>query len=149
MYIAYAVPGINNVVYMLDMQCCVHIMLCTCWICGVVCIWHCAHILYVMLCTYGVMHMLDMQCLCIYDVMYMLDIQCYAHMLFYACCIYVAMYIGCCVHDCTSGTLRMWCCVHVVHVVLCTCRAFDAMYMWFCAHVMHLMLCTCDIVHML
>ena len=62
MYIAYVVLGIDGVMYMLDMRCCVHIVLCACWMCGVVCIWCCARVGYAVLCTYGAMCMLNMQC---------------------------------------------------------------------------------------
>jgi len=37
-YITYVVLGIDGVTYMLDMRCCVHIVLCACCICDVVCI---------------------------------------------------------------------------------------------------------------
>jgi len=30
--IAYVVLGIDDVMYMMDMRCCVHTVLCTCWI---------------------------------------------------------------------------------------------------------------------
>ena len=108
-------------------------VLCTWWICGVVCIWCCAHVGYAVL--------------CIYDTMYMLDMQCYVHMVFYAFCTYGYLYIWCCVHDCkvvhwvcgAMYMLYMWC---YVHVVLCTYRACDVMHMWCRAHVMHVMLCT-------
>jgi len=58
--------------------------------------------------------------------MYMLYMQCCVHMVLCACSTYGAMYIWCCVHDCTSGALSMWCRVHVVHVVSCAC---GVMYM--------------------
>jgi len=67
-------------------------VLCTYHICGVVYIFYYAHDRYVMLCAYGDVCMLDMQC-CVYRVLC-------------TCCICSAMYI--------------WCCVDVVHVVLCT-----------------------------
>lgn len=51
--------------------------------------------------------------------MYMLYMQCYVQMALFTCCICSAMYIWCCVHNYTSGVVRMWCHVHVVHVVLC------------------------------
>ena len=44
--------------------------------------------------------------LCIDDAMYMLDIHCYVHVVSRACCTYGSMYI--------------WCCVNVVHMVLYT-----------------------------
>lgn len=65
------------------------------------------HVGYVVLCTQGAMYMLYMQC--------------YVHMVLCACYTYVVMYIWCCVHDYTSGVVRMWHCVHVLHVVLCEC----------------------------
>jgi len=123
--VAYAVVGIDGVMYMMDMQCCVHIVLCTCWICSVV-----------------------------YGDMYMLYMQCYVHMALCECCTYGAMYIWCCVHDYTSGVGSMWCSVHVVqvalcgggivymscmwccvHVILCTCRACGTAYILYCVHV--------------
>ena len=33
-HISYLVLGIDGVMYMLDMQCCVHMVLCTCCICS-------------------------------------------------------------------------------------------------------------------
>ena len=56
-YIAYAVLGIDGAMHTHDMQCCVHIIPCTCWICGVMCIWCCAHVEYAVLCMYGAMYM--------------------------------------------------------------------------------------------
>lgn len=67
-------------------------VLCTCWICGAMYILYYVHDGYVVLCAYGVVRMLDIQC-CVRRVLC-------------TCCICNAMYI--------------WCCVHVVHVVLCT-----------------------------
>jgi len=37
-------------------------VLCICWICGVVYLLYCVHDGYVVECSYGVVHMLDMQC---------------------------------------------------------------------------------------
>jgi len=45
--------------------------------------------------------------LCTVDVMYMLDMQCYVHVMLRACFTCGAMYIWCCVHDCTSGAMSM------------------------------------------
>jgi len=56
--------------------------------------------------------------MCTDDVMYMLDMQCYVHVVLHACCTHGSMYIMCCVHNCTSGVVSMWCHVHVVHKVL-------------------------------
>ena len=58
MNITYVVLGINGVMYMLDMQCYVHIVLCACWICSVVYRGCYVHVVYVVLCTYGVVCML-------------------------------------------------------------------------------------------
>jgi len=69
-------------------------------ICDDMYIWCCVHIVRAMLCTYGVVYMLDMQC-CV-------------HMALWACG-YVVL--------CTYGVvcmLYMWGCVHVVYVELCT-----------------------------
>jgi len=53
------------------------------------------------------------------------------------------MYIWCCVNNCTSGVVNMWCLVHAVHMVLlCTCHAYVVVYMlcmWCCVR---LALCT-------
>jgi len=43
-----------GVVHMLDMQCCIHRVLCTCSICSAMYIWYCVHVVHVELCTYGV-----------------------------------------------------------------------------------------------
>ena len=49
--------GIIDSMYILDMWCCVHMVLCACWICNVVCIRCYVHVVYVVLCTYGVVCM--------------------------------------------------------------------------------------------
>jgi len=77
----------------------------TCWICSLVYILYCVHDGYVVLCANGVVRMLDMQC-CVHRVL----------ITFFICS---GMYIWCCVHDCTSGTVSMWCHLHVLHIVLC------------------------------
>lgn len=53
--------------------------------------------------------------------MYILYMKFYIHMVLCACCTYGAMYIWYCMHGFTSGVVRMWCHVHVIHVVLCAC----------------------------
>ena len=62
--VAYAVLGIDGAMYIMDMWCCVHMVMCACWICSVV-----------------------------YGAMYMLYMQCYAHMVLCACCTCGTMYI--------------------------------------------------------
>ena len=44
--------GIDVTMYMLNMQCCVHKMLCTCCISSAMYIWCCVHVVHVVLCTY-------------------------------------------------------------------------------------------------
>lgn len=61
-HIIYAVLCTDGVVGMLDMRCCVQMVLCTCWICNVVYIWCFVHVVYTVLCTYGIACMLYMWC---------------------------------------------------------------------------------------
>ena len=81
---------------------------CRCWICSDTYILYYVHNEYVVLCAYGAM--------------YMLDLQCYVQVVPCACCTYHTMYIWSCVHDCISGVVCMWCCVRD-----CTC---GIMCMW-------------------
>jgi len=53
------------------------------------------------------------------------------------------MYVWCSVHDYTSGVVCMWCCVHVVQVVL---FAGGAVYTRCCIHGVYVVMCTCGIV---
>jgi len=138
--VAYSVLGIDGAMYMLDIWCCVHVILCAWWICVIVCIWYSAYVGYAVL--------------CIYDPMYMLDMQCYVHMVLYACCTCGAMYIWCGVHDCISGFVCMYYCVHVVQVALCAGSFVYMSCMWRCVHVVsctcvHMVLCICCIVYTL
>jgi len=55
--------------------------------------------------------------------MYMLYMHFYVHMVLCACCTYGAMYILCCVNDCRSGAVGMWCYGHVVPCICCICGA--------------------------
>jgi len=100
-----------------------------------------------------------MQCVCIRcsvhvgyavlstnNAMYMLGMQCYVQVVLRACCTCGAMYICCGVHDCMSGVMCMWCCVHVVSH---TCHACGTVYMWYCVHVVQVAWCTCGVVNML
>jgi len=57
MHVGYAVLCMDDVMYMLDMQCCVWMVLCKCWICSAMYTWCCAHVLHMVLCTYGVVCM--------------------------------------------------------------------------------------------
>ena len=68
MNIAYAMLGIDGVMYMLDMQCCVDIVLYAWWICNVVFIWCCVHVGYEMLCTYCTVRIMDVRC-CVHMVL--------------------------------------------------------------------------------
>ena len=56
---------------MLHMQCWVYMVLCTCWICGVVYISYYVHDGYVALCAYGVVY-----------------IGCYVHVVYVVLCTY-------------------------------------------------------------
>lgn len=78
--------------------------------------------------------------------MNMLYMQCYVHMVLstYSTC--SAMYIWCCVHDCTSGAMSMWCCAHVVHAVLCAGGAVYMSCIWRCVYVVSCT-CACDVVY--
>jgi len=82
----------------------------------------------------------------------MLYMQCYVHMMLCACCTYGVV--------CTIIQVVLWACgvMYVlymscnVHVMFRTCRACDARYMWCCVHVIHVVLCThctCSVVYML
>lgn len=64
----------------------------TCCICSVVYRWCCVHVSYIVICTYGIVCMLCMQC-CV-------------NLVLCACCICNVVYI--------------WCYVHVVYAVLFT-----------------------------
>ena len=55
--ISYAVLSIDGAMYMMDVQCYVH-MMCACWICSVVYVGCYVHVVYPVLCTYGVVCML-------------------------------------------------------------------------------------------
>ena len=111
--------GRGNVV--LDVQCyfCVYVLhilylvivpmvLCSYFICSVGYRWCYAHVGYAVLCTYHIVRMMDIRHLCAYGVVRMLDMQCNVHRVLCTCCKCSIVYI--------------WCCVHVVHVVLCTYR---------------------------
>ena len=76
--------------YMLYMQCYVHMVLCACCTCGAMYICGVCMILHVVLCTFSVVYMLYTW----YHVQVML----------------------CTCHAC--DIVYMWCCIHVVHVVL-------------------------------
>lgn len=78
MYILYCVHDgyvtlcAYGFVHMLDMQCCVEMMLCTCLICSVMDMWCCVHVVHVVLCTYGVVCMMVQVVLCACGVVCML-----------------------------------------------------------------------------
>ena len=72
--IVYAILCTYGTVHMLDMWCCVHIVLCACWICCVMYIWFYVHAENVVLCTYGVVCMIVNVVLCACGAMYMLYI---------------------------------------------------------------------------
>jgi len=48
---------IDGVVCMLDMWCCVHKVLCACFICGVVCMWCRVQVVHGVLCVGGPVYM--------------------------------------------------------------------------------------------
>lgn len=83
MYILYYVHDAYVVLYaygalrVLDMHCCVQMMLCTCWICNVMYMWCCVHVVHVALCTYGVVCMIVKLVLCACGVIYMLYKWCF------------------------------------------------------------------------
>jgi len=99
---------------------------------------------------------------CTDNAMYMLGMQCYVQVVLCACCTCDVTYTWCGLHDCMSGDVCMWCCVHVVQVVLCAggvvymscmwcgvhlvlhiCHACGTVYMWYCVHVVQVVWCTC------
>ena len=86
--------------------------------------------------------------LCTDDAMYMLDMQCYVHVVLRACCTCAVVYIWCCVHDCTSGVVCMYYCVHVVQVALCVGSVVYMSCMWHCVHVVSRTCPTCGIMYM-
>ena len=123
---------------MLDMQCCVRMMLCTCWKDSSMYTWCCVHVVHMVLSTYDVVWMNIQVVLWACGVMYMY-IGCYEHAVLCTCRACDAMYIWWRVHImrvilCTcgivymlySGVVYMLCCVHV---------AGGAMYMWCRQHV--------------
>lgn len=70
-HVGYAVLCTDDVMYMLYMQCYVHMVFCTCctsgimyiWCfahnctCGVMCMWSCVNVVHVVLCARGVVYM--------------------------------------------------------------------------------------------
>lgn len=79
-----------GVLDMLDMWCCVYMVLCAYWICGAIYTWCCGHIGHVVLFTYGVMYMLYMWC-------YVHDFTCGVVCMW--CYVHVALCID---HPCVS-----------------------------------------------
>jgi len=124
-HVGHVVLCTDDIMYMLDMQCYVNVVLCACRTCGVIFIWWCVHDF-----TSGVVCM-----------------QCCVHVLQVALCASGALYISCmwnCVQvvSCTCpvcGTMYMCYCVHIVQVVQCTCGIVNTLCRW-CN--LHVMLCT-------
>ena len=125
-HVGYVVLCTYFTVCMMNMQCFLHMVLCTCWISSAVCRWCYVHVGYAVLCTSGV-----------------------------ACMWYIGtMYIWHGVNDFTSGVVCMWwwcihCIignvfmwwyVHVMHVALCTCGVAYMSWKWYCIHVVHMVL---------
>ena len=102
----YAALCAYGVVRMLDMKCCVHMVLCTGCICSAMYIWCCVHVVHVVLYTYGIV------CVIVHVVL---------------CTRTVVLYVG--------GALYMSCMWRHIHVVSCTCRACGVVYIWYCQHV--------------
>jgi len=137
--IAYVVYGINGAMYMMNMQCCVNMVLCPCWICSVVYRSCYVHVGYAVLCTNGDLCMLYIWC-CSHDCTSGVVNMCFRvhvpHVVLCTCCACDAMY--------------MWCCAHVMHVML---RTFGivytlysgVVYMWHCVHVVQVVPCTCHV----
>ena len=92
--------------------------------------------------------------LCTNDAMYVLDMQCYVQVVLRACgtlvlCTYGVVCMIVQLVSCVCGdvyTFYKWRCVHVV---LCTCHAYGAVYMWCHIPVVRLVLCTCSFLYML
>jgi len=124
------------------------VVLCTHRTCCVVYIWYGAmgimQSLYQNRCIRGIVW-----CVHICIVLY---IRCMVYML---CCtlgvgVCVVLYTKCrcmccvvhhmCTHHACDG-VYMWCCVHVVRVVLCIHCASGTMYMLYCVHIVHVVLC--------
>jgi len=73
-------------VRMMDMWCCVHMVLCACWIFSVVHIECYVHVVYAVLCTYGVVCMLYMWCYLHMVLCEWLYKWCYEHVVSGTCC---------------------------------------------------------------
>jgi len=89
--------------------------------------------------AYGVVRMIGYAMLCIDDAI--------------TCWICSAMYRWCCVHVvhvvlCTYGVLCMLCCVHVVQVALCAGDVVYMLCMWRCVHVVSRTCHACGTVYM-
>jgi len=86
---------------------CIHNM-CTCYLCNVM--YRMVQIGLCEYCIWGVVHIVLSSCcicnVCSYGALCMLDMQFCVWMMLFTCWICSDMY--------------MWCCVHVVHMVLCT-----------------------------
>ena len=99
---------------MLDMQCCVQMMLCTCWKCNAMYKWYCVHVVHMVPCTYGVVCMIVQVVLCACGVVYML---------YQWRCVQVVL--------CTClacGVVYRQCHIHVKRVVLFTCGIVYTLY---------------------
>jgi len=67
-----------------------------------------------------------------------------------ACFRFGAMYIWCCMHDCISGVVRMWCYMHVADMILCTGGVMYMSWIWCCVYVIHVtVLCTFGVMYTL
>jgi len=100
-----------------------------CWICSLVYIWCYVHVVYVVLCTYGVVCMLYMW-------FYVRVVSC--SWLCMSWCVHVWHVVLCKCHAC--GVF--------VYLVLCTSCVGDVVYMWCCVHIVQVVLCTGGIVCM-
>lgn len=87
---------------------------------GAMCVWHCVHVVHMVLCTYGVVFMIVQLALRACGDMYMLHICYCVQLLLCTCRAY--------------GVVYMWCHVHV-HMVLCTYDIVYTLYKWYDVHV--------------
>lgn len=113
--ISYAILSIDGAMYMLDMQCCVHRVLCTCCICSVMYVWCCVHVVHLVLFSYGVVCMIVHVVLCTCYTYGVVSRWCYVHVIHRVLCTCGVVY-----------TLYRW---YDVRVVLCTRCACGVVYM--------------------
>ena len=110
LHVGYAMLCSYGDIRMLDMRCCVHMILRTCCICSAMYIWCCGHVVHMVLCTYGVVCMNVHVVLCARGVVYMLCRWCYSQVVLCTCCTYstsVHVVLYAC-HTCCVGGMQYY-----------------------------------------